>query len=331
MKRFLIVPLILFLSVGQVSAQRKKGDPLPPEVERGLMRNRKRAEALLQKSAKALGGDVQSIQYSGSGYHFALGQSVNPRAAWPKFNLKSYTRVINYLTASSQEEMVRTQFENPPRGGGAQPIVGEQRQVLSVGGGETYAWNGVGNAATSNPSAAEERALMVWLTPHGYIRAALAGAPGVSTEVRSGRKLQTVSSRVSGKFTLIGFINEQNLIERVETHLGNPVLGDMLIATNFSDYKDFGGFKFPSRIVQEQGGFPVLDLTIESVKCLHVMEVVPRRAIKVTQENEHRHDAGQESAFRRFEGDRAASHQGKPAQRWHHYGIHAQGEIVDRG
>jgi glyoxylase-like metal-dependent hydrolase (beta-lactamase superfamily II) len=267
MKRFLIVALILLLGVGQVSAQRKKGDPLPPEVERALMRNRERAEALLHKAAEALGGgEVKSIQYSGSGYHFALGQSVNPRAAWPKFNLKSYSRVINYLTASSQEEMVRTQFENPARGGGAQPIVGEQRQVLSVGGGETYAWNGVGSAATSIPGAAEERAVMVWLTPHGYIRAALAGAPGVTTEVRSGRKLQTVSSRVSGKFTLRGFINELNLVERVETHIGNPVLGDILIATNFSDYKDFGGFKFPSRIVQEQGGFPVLDLTIESVK-----------------------------------------------------------------
>jgi hypothetical protein len=73
MKRFLIIQLILFLGMGQVSAQRKKGDPLRPEVERALMRNRKRAEALLQKSAEALGGgEVQSIQYSGTGYHFAL-------------------------------------------------------------------------------------------------------------------------------------------------------------------------------------------------------------------------------------------------------------------
>ena len=109
MKRLLIVSLILFLGVGQVSAQRKKGDPLPPKVERALMRNRERAEVLLHKSAEALGGgDVKSIQGSGSGYHFALGQSVNPRAAWPKFNLKSYTRVINYTfngRASGKERL----------------------------------------------------------------------------------------------------------------------------------------------------------------------------------------------------------------------------------
>jgi glyoxylase-like metal-dependent hydrolase (beta-lactamase superfamily II) len=221
---------------------------------------------LLRKSAEAIGAtDVQSIQYSGAGYHFALGQSINPRAPWPKFNVKSYTRTINYVTLAAREEMVRTQFENPPRGGGAQPM-GEQRQVFSVSGGRTYAWNGDGSAATSNPSAAEERAPQIWLTPYGFIKAALAGAPGVSTQLRGGSKIQTVSARVSGKFTLRGVINDRNLVERVETHLGNPVRGDMLIAVNFSDYKDFGALKFPGRIVQEQGGFPVLDLTIESVK-----------------------------------------------------------------
>jgi glyoxylase-like metal-dependent hydrolase (beta-lactamase superfamily II) len=267
MKKNLICTLILLFCVGPVFSQRKKGDPLPPEVERALMRNRKKAEALLRKAAEVIGAsDIRSIQYSGTGYHFALGQSVNPRAPWPKFNVKSYTRTINFDILAAREEMVRTQLENPPRGGGAQPIVGEQRQVFSVSGGQTYAWNGEGSAATSNPSAAEERALQIWLTPYGFIRAALAGAPGVTTQLRGGRKLQTVSARVSGKFTLRGVINEQNLVERVETHLGNPVLGDMLIAVNFSDYKDFDGFKFPSRIVQEQGGFPVLDLTIDTAK-----------------------------------------------------------------
>ena len=228
---------------------------------------RKRAEDLLKKAEQTIGsGSLNSIQYSGSGYHFALGQSINPRAPWPTFNLKSYSRIINFETASSREELVRTQFENPPRGGGAQPIVGEQRQVLFVGGSGTYAWNLAGNNATPNPAAAEERALQIWLTPHGFIKAAIKGAPTLTEHVRGGRKQQTVTCTVAGKYKLVGVINDQGLVERVESQVSNPVLGDMPVVTTYTEYKDFGGIKFPSRIVQEQGGFPVLDLTITDVQ-----------------------------------------------------------------
>src|SRR5205823_6764286 len=34
----------------------------------------------------------------------------------------------------------------------------------------------------------------------------------------------------------------------------------------YSDYKDFGGVKFPTKIVQKQGPYPILDLTITDVK-----------------------------------------------------------------
>jgi glyoxylase-like metal-dependent hydrolase (beta-lactamase superfamily II) len=40
----------------------------------------------------------------------------------------------------------------------------------------------------------------------------------------------------------------------------------MLIEAVFSDYKDFGGVKFPTHILQREGGYPVLDLTITDVK-----------------------------------------------------------------
>ena len=95
----------------------------------------KGSHAVLENAAKTIGADgLKSIKYSGNGFNFALGQSPRPFAPWPKFNVKSYTRTINYDTASSQEEMVRTQYENPPHGGGAQPIIGEQRQIQLVSG-----------------------------------------------------------------------------------------------------------------------------------------------------------------------------------------------------
>jgi glyoxylase-like metal-dependent hydrolase (beta-lactamase superfamily II) len=44
------------------------------------------------------------------------------------------------------------------------------------------------------------------------------------------------------------------------------MLGDMLFDATYSDYKDFGGVKFPTKIVQRQGDYPILDLTITDVK-----------------------------------------------------------------
>jgi glyoxylase-like metal-dependent hydrolase (beta-lactamase superfamily II) len=44
------------------------------------------------------------------------------------------------------------------------------------------------------------------------------------------------------------------------------VLGDTEVLFTYSDYKDFGGVRFPSRIVRVQGEYPVLELTISGVK-----------------------------------------------------------------
>src|SRR5262245_61252891 len=133
------------------------------------------ARAVLEKAAQTLGAaNLKSIQFSGTGFIYAVGQSPNPNAPWPKFNAKSYTRVINYETVSSREDFVRTQAENPPRGGGQQPLVGEQRQVLLISG--DYAWNMAGNNAVAAPTTFAERLMNIWLTPHGLIKAAIANS-----------------------------------------------------------------------------------------------------------------------------------------------------------
>ena len=68
------------------------------------------------------------------------------------------------------------------------------------------------------------------------------------------------------KAAVNGYINDQNLVEKVETWLDNAMLGDMLFDARYSDYKDFGGVKFPMKIVQTQGGYPIFDLTVYDVK-----------------------------------------------------------------
>ncbi len=214
--------------------------------------------------AKAM-GDVKSLQYSGSGANFSFGQSVSPGTPWPRFNLKSYTRTINYDTPAMRDELVRTQADPGARGGGGIPLVGEQRQLQAVSG--TDAWNQVGeNPPSAAVAAVGDRLHQLWITPHGVIKAAIKYNATVETQTEGGKKMTVISFAVPGQFKVKAFVNDRNLVEKVESWSTNPVLGDMLTETTYADYKDFGGVQFPARITQKQGGFPTLDITVSDVK-----------------------------------------------------------------
>jgi glyoxylase-like metal-dependent hydrolase (beta-lactamase superfamily II) len=215
--------------------------------------------AILQKAIIAMGaGNLNSIQFSGSGKAASLGQSYLPNTPWPTLIVKSYTRTIDYPTQSSREEMVRTLEEPPVKGGGA-PFAGEQKQVNIISG--LYAWNQPGDAPQPNPTAMEERQLQIVSTPHGFLKQALISTTAAK-KVKGGTE---VSYNMLGRFKVAGMINGQGMVEKIETWLPSPVLGDMPMETTFSDYKDYLGVKFPTHIVQNQGGSMVLDLNINSV------------------------------------------------------------------
>lgn len=213
--------------------------------------------ATLDNVAKALGAtEVRSLEYTGAGTHYQFGQSATPGRAYPRFNLPSYTRSINYDTASLQDVIVRTQAENPPRGGGGQPIRGELRQVFIVSG--EHSWNVVNDAPVPSPITLADRQLQLWTTPHGFIKAALARGASVS-----GR---TISLVVPGRYNARGTFNAEGLVERIEALVAHPVLGDMPVEITYAEYRPFGPVKFPTRISQRAGGFPTLELAVSDVR-----------------------------------------------------------------
>ncbi len=210
------------------------------------------AKSVIAGASKALGVDtVKTVEYSATGFDFALGQAPNPSSPWPKFINKSYSRAIDFEKPASRVERVRVQGENPPHGGGQQPIVGEQpvNQTIIVD--------------ASTPWAQQ---LEIWMLPHGFLRAAAARNATVDTKTVGGKKYTVVTFLGDNKAKVNGYINAQNLVERVETWIDNPFLGDMSFEAMYSDYKDVAGVKFPMHIVQKQGGYPVFDLTVDLVK-----------------------------------------------------------------
>ncbi len=211
-------------------------------------------KAVISNASKALGADnLKTIEYSGSGYDFAIGQAPNPSSPWPKFNDKTYTRVINFDVPASRMQRIRTQAENPPHGGGLQPIIGEQNQTQVV--------------APGSPQAAALPDDLMMSVPYGFLKSAAASNDAaVKSQTIAGKKYTVLSFTALNKAPVSGYLNDQNILERVETKIDNTVLGDIPFETTFADYKDFFGVKFPTRIVQKQGGYPVLDLTITEVK-----------------------------------------------------------------
>jgi glyoxylase-like metal-dependent hydrolase (beta-lactamase superfamily II) len=79
-------------------------------------------------------------------------------------------------------------------------------------------------------------------------------------------KYNVAEFRLDNKYNVVGYINDKNLLERVKTWIDNDVLGDMPVEVSYDVYKDFGGVKFPTSIIEKQGGFPVLILSVADVK-----------------------------------------------------------------
>ncbi|MES2356334.1 MAG: MBL fold metallo-hydrolase [Pseudomonadota bacterium] len=223
--------------------------------------------------------DTKSIEYSGSGHWFQFGQAPAPSLPWPQFNVSRFTADINYDTSSARVQIIRSQTVEPGR---LRPAPVEQRVDQYVAG--AYAWNiappanapqGTAPATTPQPAAVEERTAEILATPQGFIKAALANNAIVKS-VKGGTE---VSFTVDGKHRYVGTVNNRNQVERVRTWIATPVLGDTLVETKYSDYKDFDGIQFPSHIVRTQGGYPVLDIAVSGVKVNPVVDIVAPQEI----------------------------------------------------
>jgi hypothetical protein len=81
--------------------------------------------------------------------------------------------------------------------------------------------------------------------PHAW--GFLKGAEANNATAKKAGKYTVVSwsptvKAASGKsYTINGYINDKNQVERVETWLGENIMGDMQIVATYSGWKDFGG------------------------------------------------------------------------------------------
>jgi hypothetical protein len=255
----------------------------------------KDVRAVLQAANKAMGGvNLKTIEYSGAGWSSRIGQTYGLNEDWPKYEVTGYTRAIDYDVRWSREDYTRRQGNYPTLGGA--PMA--QQKITSIESG-TYAWDIQNDMPVpltrlylDGVTYSDLRQLELALTPHGALRAALAAtnATAITQPIvgasdfglsQFGRKVTIVSFSLLGKYKMNVTINDQNLVELVDTWFPNPIYGDMDYEMRYTKYKDFGGIQFPT-LVHVHHGDPRLnpahnyyELNIASVKANVPVQTMP--------------------------------------------------------
>jgi len=186
---------------------------------------------------------------------YSFGQAATPYERGPRFNYTSYTRLINYETPAMREESVRVEGENPLRGGAEQPLRGEAHS-LQVVTPQSQGTRGGGGGLRQ-----------ILFTPHGFVKQALKAAnASVKSEILDGKKYDAVMISTGDKDKIIGYFGSEGTLEKIQTWVDNNVLGDMLVEYTFSNYKDYGGVKFPTNLSNRQWKVPVFELAVKDVR-----------------------------------------------------------------
>jgi glyoxylase-like metal-dependent hydrolase (beta-lactamase superfamily II) len=206
------------------------------------------AKTVIANASKAMGADtLNSITYYGSGANFNLGQSNNANGQWPRNNLNDYVRSIDFTQPVSRATAVT--WGAPVTGGPA--AQGAFQQNITK---ENTAW---------------AQQLEIWVTPWGFLKGAAANNATAKAQTVGGRRFQVVTWNAPVKspggqpYKVVGYINPANMVERVETWLENPIFGDMLVESIYTEYREApGGLKYPAYIVQKRGGSPTFEAQI---------------------------------------------------------------------
>jgi glyoxylase-like metal-dependent hydrolase (beta-lactamase superfamily II) len=219
------------------------------------------AKTVIANAQKAL-GDVKSITYSGSAKDVSFQQCGANSADMtcrgthdPMRPINNYVRVIDLSTPASR---ATGSTNNIGAGGSTTVTPGTFFQQVSAQ-----------QADVSQPWA---NSLEFYITPWGFLKGAAANNATVSKRKADGKSYTVLTwsptvKAVSGKnYTVNGYVNEQNIVERVETWLGENIMGDMQIVATYTGWKDFGGVMAPSKIVQTRGGWPFFEVTVTSAK-----------------------------------------------------------------
>ena len=219
------------------------------------------AQTVIANAQSAL-GDPQSITYSGSAKYVAFQQCGANASAMicqgthdPMRPITDYVRVVD-LAAPTSRHTGGTMNIGP--GGSTTVTPGTFfEQVTPQQADLSQAWG---------------QSLELYITPWGFLKGAAENDATMSNRTVDGTSYTVLSwspavTAPSGKsYEINAYLNDDNLIERVETWLGENIMGDMHILAIYSGWRDFEGTMAPANIVQTRGGWPFFEVDVTAAQ-----------------------------------------------------------------
>ena len=219
------------------------------------------AKTVIADAQKAL-GDLKSITYSGSAKDVAFQQcganSVDTMCRGPHDPMRpinNYVRVIDLIAPASRQTGTTN---NIGPGGSTTLTPGTFFQQVTPR-----------QADVSQPWA---NSLEFYITPWGFLKGAAANNATASRRKVDGKNYTvltwspTVKAPSGRSYVINGYVSDQKTVDRVETWLGENVMGDMHILATYTGWKDFGGVMAPSKIAQTRGGWPFFEANVTAAK-----------------------------------------------------------------
>jgi len=215
---------------------------------------------LLDDTAAALGGAtniraLKSIAVEGEGDAPNVGQNRLPDSELPVWKVTAYRRITDLegnRTDMTQTRQAAFQF--------AGALVQRQHQAQDGDVAVNYPPNG--QPARGTAAQARDRRREALHHPLAAVRAALADGSQVTNPRQDGDN-DVVDVRTShGDVIQLAVSRATKLPVRVSMLDAHPNLGDVVIATAFSDYEDVRGVKMPKRLTTTIDKYPQFDLRV---------------------------------------------------------------------
>jgi hypothetical protein len=224
MRKRSFFPVFVIALAGAVAAQ-----PAPRAED---------AHVILGAVTKALGAEgLKTVHYTGTGSSYIVTDEAPPPAGWAHTVMKSYMHDLNLEAITSRVQLIRAEVTPPAD------------RTLNY------------TADASSPWSLQYE---FWITPYGFLKGAMMHNASVEPRNVFGTSFRSMTFTLPGDHKVVGYINDKDLVEKVETWIGEK--GDRLVEASYRDYTDFDGVKVPTMITQKHAGTLSLILIVKDVK-----------------------------------------------------------------
>ena len=210
------------------------------------------ARTVVAEAARTMGvANLSSVLLAGGALQGNFGQSRTITFGLATTSIRNYQLAIDFAT-TAMRATGDGEPSAPGRRGGAAPPAAPYEE----------------SATASSPWREQ---FHIWVTPWGFLRGAAANAATVRNT-----KVGDVAYRVvtwspplkapSGRpYRVVGHVNPQQLVDRVETWVDHPIFGDLHVETAYTSFQPINGVMVPARSTRKLAGMETFVTSLSQV------------------------------------------------------------------